>query len=135
MSYEATHNAIRTKFATDWGVTTTVAYENAEFRPPAADTAWARLTVVDAMSEQVSMGGNTNFYRHSGLIIVGIFTPLNAGDKLALSYVDSVSAIFRSWRDPTNKITVYSPEVVRVGPSDKWYQVNVQFYFERDSLI
>lgn len=135
MTYEATHNVIRTRFAAQWGSTTTIAYANAEFRPPAADTSWVRLTILDSESDQVSMGGNTNFYRHPGMIIVGIFTPLNGGDKLGLQYVDSVAAIFRSYRDASTGLRIFSPEIEQIGPEDKWYHINVRFYFERDSLF
>lgn len=132
MSYQATHNAIRTRFAAQW-TTTPIAYPNVEFTPPAGDTGWVRLTIEDADAFQVSMGAPTNFYRHPGLIIVSVFVPLNRGDKQALEYADSIAAIFRSWQ--TTGIRACAPTVKRIGPDDKWYHVNVVVPFERDTLF
>ncbi len=132
MSYQTTHNAIRKRLKDNW-TTTPIAYQNVEFTPPVGDTGWVRLTVEDADAFQASMGGTTNFYRHPGLIIVSVFVPLNRGDKQALEYADSISAIFRSWQ--TTGIRFYAPTVKRIGADDKWYHVNVVVPFERDTLF
>lgn len=132
MTYELTHNAIRTRLASNW-TTTPVAYMNAEFKPPVGDTAWVRLTIEDADAFQASMGATANIYRHPGLIIVSVFAPLNRGDKLALQYADSIAAIFRGWR--TTGLRTYAPTLKRIGADDKWYHVNVTVPFERDSAF
>jgi hypothetical protein len=134
MSYLAAHNAIRSRFNSQWAGATAVAYDNAAFKVPVTDTAWVRLTILDAESMQASMGASNNFYRHPGLIVVDIFTPTGVGDSVALGYVDSVVAIFRSWTDSGSGVRVYSPEVQQIGAEDKWYHTKVQFYFERDSI-
>jgi len=136
MTYEAAHNAIRARFNTQYSAPTRVAWPNAEFTPPTDDTTvWVRFTILDGASRQASAGAAANMHRHPGLVVVNIFAPLNRGDKAALETVDEVSAIFRNWQDASNRIRFFSPEVERVGPEEKWYQINVSFMFERDTAF
>lgn len=134
MGYESAHNAIRSRLSTNWSATT-ISYPNVEFRPPQGDVSWIRLTIQDGDSFQASMGAAANIYRHPGAIIVNIFTPLNQGDKLALQYADSISAIFRSWQDNGSGIRCGAPQVRQLGPDDKWYHVTVSVPFERDTAF
>ena len=135
MSYEAQHNAIRTRLDTEWADRTPVSYPNVPFEPPKSDSPWIRLTILDSPSFQASMGAEQNIYRHPGIITVNIFTPLNRGDKQALVLADAVSAIFRSWRDPVTRIRFKDPDLARIGPDDKWYHVAVSVPFERDTAF
>lgn len=139
MSYEAQDNAIRTRFSTQWalGSNHPVAYPNAELANKPADDVWLRFSVQDGGAAQISMGdpGN-NFHRHTGIVTVMIFTPLNQGDAEALQVADEVAAIFRGWQDPTTRVFFRTPPFVRrIGEDGKWYHVNVLCPFERDTLF
>ena len=136
MTYEAAHNAIRTRMNSQFSAPAQVAYPNAQFTPPVDDdTTWVRLAILDGQSRQASMGAASNMHRHPGIVVVSIFAPLNRGDKSALETVDEVSAIFRNWRDASTRLRFFSPEVEHIGTEDKWYQINVSFMFERDTAF
>lgn len=136
MSYESQHNAIRARFAAQWGSTTPVAWPNVDFTPP-DNTAWVRLNVADADTRQASFGdpGN-NVHRHTGLVTVMIFTPLGQGDKEALELADQAAAIFRGWQDSSSGVLFRSPPFVRqIGSEKKWFHLNLLCPFQRDSLL
>lgn len=135
MTYEIQHNAIRDRFDTEWAGTTPIAWPNAEFSPP-DDADWVRFVLDDAAARQASFGDDTNFYRHTGLVTVMIFTTLNKGDKAALELADQVLGIFRHYVDATNKILFReAPFIRRVGATDRWYHVNALCPFQRDELF
>lgn len=141
MGYAAGHNAIRTRFNTEWAggaySTVPVAWANAEFDPPSEDE-WVRVTIFDAEAFQVSIGGVAgagNTYRHPGIVVVNIFVPINVGDGLALAMADAVATIFRAWQDATTKTRFLTPSVSRIGTDGNWFQINVTCPFERDELL
>jgi hypothetical protein len=134
MSYAAQHNAIRTRFNTQWASATTIAWPNVDFDPPEEES-WVRFSIEDAGALVASFGdpGN-NTTRHSGLIIINVFSPLKKGDGAALALCDNVAAAFRGWSDATSGVKVrQAPFVRRVEAKQKWYQFNVLIPFERDS--
>lgn len=142
MSYEAQHNALRTRFSTEWADETPVEWPNGPtVEPPDTDQAldplpaWVRFVIQDLEAEQASMGdpGN-NVHRHEGAVIVMIFTPAGAGDQRALELADRVAAIFRGWQPPLTGLRFLRPPFVRrVGQEQKWYHINVIIPFQRDS--
>lgn len=141
MGYAAAHNAIRTRFNTQWTAgsysAVPVAWANAEFDPPSEDE-WVRVTIVDAAAFKVSFGGFIGAgdnYRHPGVVVVNIFVPLNVGDGLALAMADEIASIFRAWQDATTRTRFFTPYVTRVGVDGNWFQVNVTCPFDRDELL
>lgn len=134
--YEATHNAIRTRFYTSVSSIdpeTQVAWPNANFETGNSITTWVRFNILDGQSYQASMGAASNMHRHPGLVVVNIFSPLLRGDQTALRLADEIAGIFRNYQDSSLRLRFFSPELERIGPEDKWYQVNVSIPFERDS--
>lgn len=135
MTYEAQDNALRARFEAQWDhANYPIAWPNVEFTPPAS-TAWVRFAPADAGAEIASFGdpGN-NVYRHSGLLTVMIFSPLNQGDGPALALADTAAAIFRGWTDAAVGLRVrQAPFIRRIGAEKSWYHVNVLIPFERDS--
>lgn len=136
MTWESQHNALRDRFDTQWANTTPIAWPNVTFDPPDA-AAWVRFVATDATARTASFGdpGN-NVHRHTGLLTLMIFVPVNTGDKEALELADQASAIFRGWQDAASGLRFRQPPFVRqVGPDRKWYQVNVLCPFERDEHL
>lgn len=136
MSFEAQHNAIRARFAAQWGTTTPVAWPNVKFTP-GNELAWVRFTVADASGRQASMGQpDENLHRYTGLVTVQIFTKLGTGDERALELADLATGIFRGWRDASSGVRFRQAPYVRTvpGPQEKWHQLNVLAPFERDSF-
>lgn len=133
MTYEAQHNAIRTRFNTQWASTTPIKWANVPFDPP-NDDAWVELSVGDAGAIQASMGdpGN-NTYRHTGAVTVMIFTPSGQGDKEALELADQAAAVFRAWQSG-GILFRPAPFIRRIGTKDNWFQVNVVCPFQRDDV-
>lgn len=135
MSYEAQHNALRTRFSTEWGAETQVEWPNAPVLQPPDTDPWVRFLIHDMEASQVSMGdpGN-NVHRHEGAVVIMIFTPAGAGDQRALELADRAAAIFRGWQAPGTGLRFLRPPFVRrVGQEQKWYHINVFVPFERDA--
>lgn len=145
MSYEAQHNALRNRFATEWDDTTPVEWPNGppleppnaeEPTPPSTELdAWVRFVIEDIEANQASMGdpGN-NVHRHEGAVVVMIFTPSGEGDQRALELADQAAAIYRGWLAPGTGLRFRrAPFIRRVGQEQKWYHVNVLIPFERDT--
>ena len=139
MTYEAAHNAIRTRFNTQWGSTTTVAWPNVNFDPP-NNAAWVRFVIQDIDSAQVSYGdplNNNDRYRHIGRVVIQIFTLKGQGDKEARELADTATAIFRKWSDTASGVLFRLAPFVRDVTEDdsKWFQINVECPFLRDSYF
>jgi hypothetical protein len=133
MSYEAERIAIENRFATAWGATTPVAYQNVEFTPPTNPReSWVRVSVLNGASFQASLGNNP-LYRHPGVIDISIFTPTGEGGKRAAQLVDQATAVFRGAQ--FSGILCRAPDVREVGPSDGWFQTSVSIPYQRDELF
>jgi len=135
MTYEAEYNALRARFESQWANTTPIAWPNVDFKPT-DESPWVRFSIVSTDVRQASFGAATNFYRHPGVIIVQVFTPILQGDKEALQLADQVASIFRNWSDAANRIRFLSPPSVKaIGEDKPWYQVNVSCPYIRDTLF
>lgn len=133
MTLVAAHSAIRTRFATQWGVTTPIQWPNQKFDAPDADP-WVRFTIADADAKWASMGvpGN-NIARNRGQVNIQIFTPSGEGEGRSLEYADQAKTVFRSWRFPGAGLRfLVSPYARTIGIDGKWHQVNVVAPFEFD---
>ena len=138
MSYDTEADAIRARFNTSWGATTPIAWPNVNFTPPAGEP-WVRLTIRSDEAFSASLPAPTIRHRHTGMVVVQVFTPDNEGDAEARTLADQVCAIFR---DVTAGGITYrgvdgsSPYVTEVGPDGSgWYQLNVWVPYYRDSLF
>jgi hypothetical protein len=139
MTYEAAHNAIRGRFSTQWGSTTVVAWPNVAFTPP-TDAAWVRFLIQDIDAAQVSYGdplNNNDRYRHIGRVVIQVFTLKGQGDKEARELADTAAGIFRKWSDAGSGVLFRLAPFVRDIPIDepKWFQINVECPFLRDSYF
>ena len=134
MSWADERRAIESLFATGWGSTTPVQYDNAPFRQPT--TAWVRFTILDGEGQQISLG-STAVHRWHGLIKVNIFTPAAGGTATARGYADTVAEIFRRVRTSygnSGTIEFGTPTLERVGGEDEtaWHHMVVTTPFRRD---
>ena len=121
--------------------TTPVAWPNRSIDPP-QDANWVSMEIFQTDSFQVEIGSSNNQHRTTGLIILVVNTPLNAGDKAALDLADTAANIFRNnkrvsagsdgdvkFRNPI--IRVVGPDQVDVEKS-VYFKVNVEIPFEYD---
>ncbi len=132
MSYETERTAFETRFATLWGSETPVAYSNVAFTPP-PDTAWVRLSVLPGVATEIGLGDpGRQLHRFSGIVVIGIFAPLNKGEKKARQLADKVVNIFKS--ADFSGVSTWSPYMTIVGESGGYFQVNVTANFKRDEI-
>lgn len=132
MSYANAYNELRGRFNTLWGSTTPIAWPNAAFTTPLVP--WVRFTVRSGEANQLTFGASTNNFRHSGVIIIQVFTLLDTGEALALQHADQIASIFRNWCGQS--VRCRTPSVKDIGnDGEGWYQVNVVVPFQWDELL
>jgi len=135
MSYAAAHAAIRQRFETEWGSTTSVQYPNKKFEAP-DDASWVRLNIAEATARWASFGDpDNNTERNLGQVTVQIFVASGEGEGEALELADQARSVFRSWRDASSGVRFRVPPYARViGVDKKWYQINVVAPFQFDDF-
>lgn len=138
MTYQAEAAAIRTRFSTEWDDTTPIAWPNVNFTPPNPPSAWVRFTILPATASQSEIGANP-LYRHTGFVVIQVFTPDNAGPGEAEQLAEQACGIFRGvtaggirYQGPRNE----APVVQTIGnDGNGWYQVNARISYTRDSTF
>ena len=85
---------------------------------------WCRITIQDGDRQAVTLG---DAVIGNGVIFVQIFTAERSGSSTARTLADGIASVMQHWRDTDLKTR--TAQLVRVGPSDGWYQVNVQVPF------
>lgn len=128
MSYSDEAKYIEQRFATNWGSTTPVRYENADFDPPAA-SAWVELRVVSGPSVKLNIE-SAALRRYVGIISINIYVPANTGTRTARGYIDTAAAIFKG--ATFNGIVCRDPRVTVLGERDGWFIINLSTEFQRD---
>lgn len=104
--------------------------DNEEFSPPAG-AAWARLSVRHTGSVQESLGGiGYRKFTRIGSTFVQIFTPLNQGASEADTLAQAARVILEGVSLVGNTIRFTNVVVREIGPSDGWYLVVVEAFFE-----
>ncbi len=124
--------AVYTRFVTQWGTTTPVAFDDEDFEEP-ADSPWVRLTVRNVSRGQETLGraGNRKF-RSAAQVFVQVYTRTNTGvkqgDTLATQAKDIFEATSFSGLD-------FNDGVVReTGPDGKWYQHLIEIAFDYEEI-
>lgn len=131
-AFEEERQAIEGRFATAWGATTPVKYENAPFK----DTKAAHVALFIRRGEglQASLG-EVPLRRWPGVILVQVFIPSGSGTQQALEYASSIGAIFDRAEfssGTSGRIRCRIPSVETVGERAGWFQVNVTVPYLRD---
>lgn len=83
---------------------------------------WVRATIVDGDSFTSSIGSGP-CVRRTGIIMVQVFTPLDKGSAPARSIASSIAEHIEYWQQ--GQLETHAASLVRVGPQDGYYQVNV----------
>jgi hypothetical protein len=138
------NTAVENLFATAWGATTPVCYDNVPFTTPTSTQAWVKLELWDGSTVKASVGSGAQLRRSFGTVFFTIYAPINAGTLLARTLADSISAIFRDKQvsGATFEDADFSRlgEVAYVGTgvikgSGNWYQLKVAIPFKYDEII
>ena len=132
MSYESERADIESLFSAQWGSTTAICYGNVAFNPDSY-AEWVRISLISGSSQEQTIGTPSQpFYRHQGLVVVSIFTPLGAGESRGRVLAQQVTDIFKSRH--LNNIRFRSPYLTNIGPAGSYHQFNVNAPFVRDEL-
>lgn len=116
-------------FATAWGATSALTFDNEDFSPPAG-LPWVRLAVRHESAQQESLGepGARKFER-LGRVFVQVFTPLDTGAATADNLASAARAVFEGKTLTPENIRFHAVTVREIGPDGAWYQVNVEAQF------
>lgn len=144
MSHSALNTLIESKFATAWGATTDIAYENVNFTPTASSS-WVSIKVREGSSKKITLGSGAQVRRTLGTIFVEIFTPVGGGSKPCRDLIDSAKVLFRDYR--ISGLHVYDGSVNILGEeyytnsgtgipaTSQQYQAIVAFPFRYDEVV
>jgi hypothetical protein len=113
-----------------------IAWPNREFAPP-GKAPWVRVTIIEGSGEQVTIGGTNNLYRHSGILFLQVFVPVNSGDYKARSIADELADVFRSDSfdgAAAEVVRFRTPRIRPIGAEGAYYQVNCEVPFLRDMI-
>ncbi len=126
MSFADERQTIENRFNIEW-TATPIAYDNVPFNPP-ANSDWVRLNIQNGDSGYRSLESTV---RHTGIINVQIFTPVNKATKTSRQYADIAADIFSDQRFGDVVTDVSSISIV--GDDDAWLQTNVTTPYYRDA--
>lgn len=130
MGFQSSQAAIEVLFGDNWSYTP-ITYEGVTYDPKEVDE-YVRISVQEPGGNQGSCGTQNVLFRYRGTFQVQIFIRDGQGSGRALELADLVTPIFRS--KIVNGIHYGVPAVVKVGPSNAWYQVNVICEFYREEF-
>jgi hypothetical protein len=125
MSFVDERLAIENRLQEFWNYTP-IAWENVDFDIP-NNSDWIRLNILNGDSGYTALGG---LKRHTGVLLIQVFTPVNTGTNKVREYSDTIANIFdsRSFSD----IVCDVASVQNIGADDGFHQVNVTIPYWRD---
>lgn len=126
MSFADERQTIENRFNAEW-TATPIAYDNVPFNPP-ANSDWVRLNIQNGDSGYRSLESTV---RHTGIISVQIFTPVNKATKTSRQYADIAADIFSDQRFGDVVTDVSSISIV--DDDESWLQTNVTTPYYRDA--
>jgi len=127
-TYKAADLAIFDRLGDNWA-TTDIAYPNTTY--VAAESPYVEAVIRHQGAFNVSVPAQD--VRYPGLLVLTVKVPKNTGVGTALTYADSLAALFRNVSiDP--RVKFRAPTVRPLGPDkDSWYVVEVVCPFYRDT--
>jgi len=124
--------AIESRFATAWGTTTPIKYENVEYTPT-PNTAWVEIHVSNGDTFQADINNDAPRYRNLGIIGVNVYVPKGSASHIARGYCDSIAAIFRGQQ--FDNIVCRASSIDHIGTEGQWEIYNVNTVFYRDEIF
>ena len=125
MSFASERTNIEGRFNTNW-TTTTIAWGNTDFDMP-NNAAWVRFNILNGNTSYRAING---LKRHTGIINIQIFGPINSGTHTIREYSDTIAAIFDG--QSFNDVVCDVASIQTIGTDDKFHQVNVNIPYWRD---
>ena len=101
-----------------------IKYENVSFKPP-NNTPWIACHIKRNSLPTPEI--NQTNYEVSGLLIIQVFTPLDSGTVESNSIVNTLATLYSN--QSIINTWFKDAEIIDVGESDTWYQVNLSIPF------
>lgn len=141
MSHVTLNTTVENTFATAWGSTTPICYENISCTPPVGSS-WVKVYVREGDSQKITIGESPQTRRTLGTVFVDIFTPIGQGSKAVRTYADSIKTIFKDLRVSGIQFfegdlqvwgeRYYTNSGTGVPATSQWYQGTVAIPFKYD---
>lgn len=125
----ATKQAIESRFATQWGTTTPIKYENVSLTEPTVN--YVELYVRHSIEKHKGFDGHTHLFRRPGVISIHIRTKMNLGVRPALLLAESAATVFRA--KEFSGVRCKEATVHEMGEDNGWYLVIVSINFFTDN--
>lgn len=90
---------------------------------------WVRLTLVPGDTMTVAIGDGPKA-RHSGLIMLQVFTPERTGSTQAMQLADSLAQHIQYWQQ--GGLETQAASLARVGSQNGWFQINISAPYRAD---
>lgn len=115
-------------FASAWGNTGPIAYENKAFTIP-ENTVWCRAVVRHAQSRQTTLTDESGYKRFGvyGAFIVQMFFPLGNGTESAYNVSETLANALRKHK---SQVTFQNVTWEEVGPDGKFFMFKLTAQFE-----
>lgn len=131
MTPDQVDKAINAAFATAWGATTDIAWDNVPFNMETADE-FVRVSLQHVSGDAIELTGK--LFRRTAVLFVQIFTAANAGKTRALQLGELALAIFEARPGPVTGVRFRRVGLQDVGLDGSFYQVNVSAGVEYDQI-
>lgn len=108
-------------------------WPNAPFTEPAADAAWCRFTIAWGETAQQEFGTATRRFRHTGVLFVSLFMPLNVGERDSIGIAQAVENHYRA---TTIAGATFRTPTIQTGRRDgpRWLTVvQCPFYADQEA--
>jgi len=134
-------SAVGTILTTEWvdaagKLVAPISWPNRTFTPP--NGPWVKVIILGGDSFRISIGGDTNVTRHTGILMLQIFDKVGNGDLTVRTMADSLSALFRDrvTAGGTNEfIRFRSPYTPHDGVDGAWFQMSCAVPYARDAMM
>lgn len=121
-------------FASEIGLASSrVTFANEDYAPPVGQS-WVRLTVLHQTGNQETLQEvGLRRFRREGIISVQIFVPIDIGLRDADDLLAVARNIFEG-RTLSGPIWCTDANASEIGPSDGWYQFNIDTNFAYEEV-
>ncbi len=135
----ASYNTVADKIRTYFGAQFDAAHPTIErFGPnqspdPDFDDPWVALDILQGSSHQINVSPPE--WRYPGIVTVSVFVPVNSGDDLSNTIIDSVAGIFRGTEladAQGTEIHFRGPDIAPGGSTEVFSMTSVNHPFHFD---
>ena len=133
MSYANTSKILETYFATQWGSTTPIAWQNITYQPTDTTNAFVHFFVVPGLSTRKSIGCSQASVRKTGTIQVNVYVKESLGTRSSVTYADSILSIFQI--KDISGITCMDGYIHVHAMESEWLVTKVMIPFFYDELV